>query len=93
MVAEAITRDAKVYYVAHHVTFGILGMIDASECPPTFGAHAEDVKGLIFNGWSQLFIHDGDMSAFYNLNLPAVGGMYQGHAYLTNQTSTLGILS
>lgn len=43
---------------------GILGLIDASECPPTFGARFEDVRGFLLNGWRGLF-PDGsvDLSA------------------------------
>lgn len=47
-----------------HVDGGILGLIDASECPPTFGAGFEDVRGFVEAGWRCLF-PDGtvDLSA------------------------------
>jgi len=34
---------------------GILGLIDASECPPTFGAAFEDVRGFVQGGWRTLY--------------------------------------
>ncbi|MBX7245573.1 MAG: hypothetical protein K1X53_08735 [Candidatus Sumerlaeaceae bacterium] len=33
---------------------GILGLIDASECPPTYGADFEDVRGFLKGGWEAL---------------------------------------
>jgi N-acetylmuramic acid 6-phosphate (MurNAc-6-P) etherase len=38
---------------------GILGLIDASECPPTFGADFEDVRGFVEQGWRCLFPDGG----------------------------------
>lgn len=33
---------------------GILGQIDASECPPTYGAGFDDVRGYVDGGWEAL---------------------------------------
>lgn len=33
---------------------GVLGLIDASECPPTYGARFEDVRGYLEGGWDGL---------------------------------------
>lgn len=42
---------------------GILGLVDASECPPTYGADYEDVRGFLNEGWSALLPGTGvDMS-------------------------------
>lgn len=38
---------------------GILGLIDASECPPTYGAHFEDVRGFMEGGWEALLPGSG----------------------------------
>lgn len=38
---------------------GILGLVDASECPPTYGARFEDVRGYLENGWKGLLGADG----------------------------------
>lgn len=39
---------------------GILGLIDASECPPTYGADFEDVRGFIAGGWKALVPGGGE---------------------------------
>jgi N-acetylmuramic acid 6-phosphate (MurNAc-6-P) etherase len=33
---------------------GLIGLIDASECPPTYGASFEDVRGYVHGGWRAL---------------------------------------
>lgn len=33
---------------------GILGLVDASECPPTYGATFEEVRGFVEGGWQAL---------------------------------------
>lgn len=40
-----------IYYLGRG-TAGMLGVLDASECPPTFGADPLDVRGFIREGWS-----------------------------------------
>jgi N-acetylmuramic acid 6-phosphate (MurNAc-6-P) etherase len=65
---EALRRRRYIYYLggagrsidpaaagAQPVDAGILGLIDASECPPTFGAGFEDVRGFVERGWQCLF--------------------------------------
>lgn len=61
----ALRSKAHIYYLggsgqaSQHGTdepdAGILGLIDASECPPTFGASFEDVRGFLAGGWKALF--------------------------------------
>jgi N-acetylmuramic acid 6-phosphate etherase len=50
---EAVVRDMKLggrlYYIGAG-TSGRLGVLDASECPPTFGVDADLVNGLIAGG-------------------------------------------
>ena len=41
---------------------GILGLIDASECPPTYGAGFEDVRGFTSEGWPSLVGHMPDFA-------------------------------
>jgi N-acetylmuramic acid 6-phosphate (MurNAc-6-P) etherase len=41
---------------------GILGLIDASECPPTYGARFEDVRGYLEGGWAGLLDSGADYS-------------------------------
>ena len=43
---------------------GVLGQIDASECPPTYGAEFEDVRGFLHDGWRALIPGSGaDLSS------------------------------
>ncbi len=42
---------------------GILGLIDASECPPTYGAGFEDVRGFVSEGWPSLVGHMPDFAS------------------------------
>jgi len=49
MVAGAFRAGGKLYYVGAG-TSGRLGVLDASECPPTFGSQPSRVQGLIAGG-------------------------------------------
>ena len=48
-VAESFKRGGKLVYVGAG-TSGRLGVLDASECPPTFGTPPEMVQGIIAGG-------------------------------------------
>lgn len=48
-VARAFTAGGRLVYVGAG-TSGRLGVLDASECPPTFGVPAEQVQALIAGG-------------------------------------------
>lgn len=48
-VAQAVKQGGSIYYVGAG-TSGRLGVLDASECPPTFGADPGLVVGLIAGG-------------------------------------------
>ena len=49
MMAAAIRASGRVVYVGAG-TSGRLGVLDAAECPPTFGISAETVQGVIAGG-------------------------------------------
>lgn len=51
--AERFERGGRLIYVGAG-TSGRLGVLDASECPPTFGVPAEQVVGLIAGGRTAL---------------------------------------
>jgi N-acetylmuramic acid 6-phosphate etherase len=53
MVADALRNGGRLFYVGAG-TSGRLGVLDASEIPPTFGAPAELVQGIIAGGASAL---------------------------------------
>ena len=59
--SKTISAKGRLYYVGK-APYGILGLIDASECPPTFGAGFEDIRGFIENGWESMLGRGGDMS-------------------------------
>ncbi|MCC7430769.1 N-acetylmuramic acid 6-phosphate etherase [bacterium] len=49
LVYEAFKNGGKLFYVGAG-TSGRLGVLDASECPPTFGVESELVQGIIAGG-------------------------------------------
>ena len=54
IVAEAIANGGRVLYVGAG-TSGRLGIIDATECPPTFGADPSTFRGIIAGGKERVF--------------------------------------
>ena len=55
-VAVVVDKVAQAFYAGHRLfyvgagTSGRLGLLDASECPPTFGSPAEQVQGIMAGG-------------------------------------------
>jgi N-acetylmuramic acid 6-phosphate etherase len=54
LVVEAFKNDGRLFYVGAG-TSGRLGVVDASECPPTFGTDPEMVQGIIAGGKQAVF--------------------------------------
>ncbi|RMH60677.1 MAG: N-acetylmuramic acid 6-phosphate etherase [Bacteroidetes bacterium] len=54
IVVDAFRRGGRLFYVGAG-TSGRLGVVDASECPPTFGTPPEMVQGLIAGGREAMF--------------------------------------
>lgn len=52
--AQAIGNGGKMVYIGAG-TSGRLGILDASECPPTFGVPHETVQGIIAGGRERVF--------------------------------------
>jgi N-acetylmuramic acid 6-phosphate etherase len=52
-IAKAFGRGGRLFYIGAG-TSGRLGVLDASECPPTFGVSPEMVQGIIAGGESAL---------------------------------------
>ncbi len=48
-VAERLSRGGRLFYIGAG-TSGRLGVLDASECPPTFGSDPATVQGIIAGG-------------------------------------------
>ncbi|XP_067312162.1 glucokinase regulatory protein isoform X6 [Pseudorasbora parva] len=59
---ESLKLKAHVYYFGWQ-TLGIIGMTDASECIPTYGADFGDIRGFINNGFSEMKNNEGDLSS------------------------------
>lgn len=53
MVSEVLRKGGRLFYVGAG-TSGRLGVLDASEIPPTFGASPEMVQGIVAGGMSAL---------------------------------------
>jgi len=49
LIAEKISNGGRLFYIGAG-TSGRLGVLDASECPPTFGVENELVQGIIAGG-------------------------------------------
>jgi N-acetylmuramic acid 6-phosphate etherase len=54
LAAEALRRDGRIVYVGAG-TSGRLGVLDAAECPPTFGTDPERIVALIAGGPEAVF--------------------------------------
>ncbi len=53
MVVEAFESGGRLFYIGAG-TSGRLGVLDAAECPPTFGTDPELVQGIISGGYPSL---------------------------------------
>ena len=49
LIAKKISSGGRLFYIGAG-TSGRLGVLDASECPPTFGVNSEMVQGIIAGG-------------------------------------------
>ena len=75
IITERLKRGGRLFY-AGAGTSGRLGVLDASECPPTFGTKPELIQGLIAGGRDAMFVakegaEDSEQLAADNLS--AVG--------------------
>lgn len=55
IITEAFRNDGRLFYFGAG-TSGRLGILDAAECPPTFGSEPEQVQGIIAGGKDAVFI-------------------------------------
>lgn len=49
LIADALSNGGRLFYIGAG-TSGRLGVLDASECPPTFGTKPEKIVGIIAGG-------------------------------------------
>jgi N-acetylmuramic acid 6-phosphate etherase len=52
-IVERLSSNGRLFYIGTG-TSGRLGVLDASECPPTFGVSSELVRGIIAGGYDAL---------------------------------------
>jgi N-acetylmuramic acid 6-phosphate (MurNAc-6-P) etherase len=62
MAGDSLKEGGHIYYLGED-SIAMIALIDASECPPTYGAHFSDVRGFVPSGWSTMGNLEGDMSA------------------------------
>lgn len=53
-IVEAFQQQGRLIYIGAG-TSGRLGILDASECPPTYGTQAEQIMGIIAGGTPAIF--------------------------------------
>lgn len=54
LISESFNQGGKLFYFGAG-TSGRLGVVDASECPPTFGSHPDLVQGYIAGGKDAMY--------------------------------------
>jgi N-acetylmuramic acid 6-phosphate etherase len=64
-IVDAIKNGGKLFYFGAG-TSGRLGVVDASECPPTFGAPNELINGIIAGGKEAMFTAQEGAEDFEN---------------------------
>ncbi len=85
LFANTIKNKGRVFYIGAG-TSGRLGVLDASECPPTFGADPKQIIGLISGGYDTLVlskegVEDDIIAAVFDLK----------NQNLTNNDLVIGI--
>jgi N-acetylmuramic acid 6-phosphate etherase len=54
LIVNSLTNNGRLIYVGAG-TSGRLGVLDAAECPPTFGTNSETIQGIIAGGKDAMF--------------------------------------
>ena len=60
MVFDQKQKNGHVRYYGYD-DCGVLSLVDSSECPPTFGAHFDDIRGFILDGWQDMDNRKGEL--------------------------------
>lgn len=61
LAGDALKNNGHVFYLGED-SISILGLTDASECPPTYGARFDDIRGFVSGGWSIFGNRSGNLS-------------------------------
>lgn len=70
-IAKAFENGHRLFYVGAG-TSGRLGVLDASECPPTFGVPYEQVQGIIAGGKERMFRAGENAEDNYDMGVLAI---------------------
>ncbi|MEO8377732.1 MAG: hypothetical protein ABI579_08670, partial [Candidatus Sumerlaeota bacterium] len=62
LAGVSLRSGGRIHYIGRGVP-GLMGIVDASECPPTFGSDLYDVRGYIYEGWEFLGFNTAAMKA------------------------------
>ena len=65
--SQAIRMGGHIYYIGSE-SAAILGCIDASEMPDTYGAPFDQIRAFVSGGWTALDNYDGDLSSCSRLH-------------------------
>ena len=60
LAAESLRGNGHVYYIGWGFS-GFMGLLDASECVPTFSANFNDVRGFLQGGYGTLKNKEGEL--------------------------------
>merc|ERR1712062_592374 len=60
LYGETLKGNGNVRYLGTD-DYGVLSLIDSSECPPTFGASFNDIRGFILDGWQDMDNRKGEL--------------------------------
>ena len=71
--AETIRHNGRVFYIGAG-TSGRLGVLDAAECPPTFGSDPAKIVGIISGGYETLTLSKVKPAADTKITMLGHGG-------------------
>uniref|UniRef100_H2Z8J3 SIS domain-containing protein n=1 Tax=Ciona savignyi TaxID=51511 RepID=H2Z8J3_CIOSA len=58
--SESFKQESSIYNVGSDGS-AVMGIIDATECPPTYGATLDDIRGFILGGYDEFNNAEGDI--------------------------------
>ena len=87
--AEAIGKGGKLVYIGAG-TSGRLGVLDASECPPTFGVGYDVVQGIIAGGLERLVTAGENAEDIYENGVRDVEGVLKAGDVLVGVSAAGG---
>lgn len=71
-IAESFKKGGRLFYIGAG-TSGRIGVLDAAECPPTFGVPYEQVQGIIAGGRERMFKAGENAEDSYDMGVESIG--------------------